>query len=614
MQSHGDSVPQVIEFPFGLQPYGLTCADDGAVYYTDSGAKRIGRIAQDGTHITRHLPSLADRPFGLAIDDGGLLWITEWSNSGQEGEPAVQLVSRIDFSSGSYESCPVSSYGTPRNITPGRGNRMWFTIGALLGSVTHDGELSIHEPSWTSPWKSFESNGLTVTPNGLIWMGVGGRESGLASFNPMTTEWHLYRLDGIHLQSLSAAPDGRIWFTSFGSKRIGWLDGDRTTVVSFDGSPFGILAASATEIWVSDFENNRLALVDPGSGEPIRYVNLATSRGEPQVLSRDPSGNLWVSLQKGSIACVSGSTGPVRVPKDDGSAGSLMEPAVLPRDLRLSLRASSARRSPELPPNPSPIRAIFSPHPSFIAPDADLELWRYIDLPKLISMLHERALFFARLDSQSDRFEGSLPSRTLDDEVASLLPISMRDRPELRQHFDTMRSSVSLFRSRALLSCWHANDHESTAMWDLYSQTNHGIAIRTTVERVRRSLDSAALPAARPRGELSGPGEDRMAYFIGAVRYLDYERDLFLPSTGLDYLTCKRKSYDYEREVRLVMLSDTPLVGGQQVACSVDELVEAVYISPTAPKWFYAVVRAVLERFQTGWDLRQSDLARDPLL
>ena len=44
-----------------------------------------------------------------------------------------------------------------------------------------------------------------------------------------------------------------------------------------------------------------------------------------------------------------------------------------------------------------------------------------------------------------------------------------------------------------------------------------------------------------------------MAYFMGLVRYLDYERDFLVPSTGLDYLTCKRSSYEHEREVRLFL-------------------------------------------------------------
>jgi hypothetical protein len=149
-------------------------------------------------------------------------------------------------------------------------------------------------------------------------------------------------------------------------------------------------------------------------------------------------------------------------------------------------------------------------------------------------------------------------------------------------------------------------------MWDLYADTNHGIAVRTTVGRLRRSIDSAE----PPRASSGAPqyGDDRVSYFMGVVRYLDYEHDLLLPNTGLDYLTCKRRSYDYEHEVRLVVLSDTPVAGGQQITCSLNELVESIYVAPNAPPWFFDAVLGVLETFETGWEPRQSDLARDPLL
>ena len=39
-------------------------------------------------------------------------------------------------------------------------------------------------------------------------------------------------------------------------------------------------------------------------------------------------------------------------------------------------------------------------------------VWRYTDVPKFVSLLAHRALYFARLDRLDDPFEGSLPRRT----------------------------------------------------------------------------------------------------------------------------------------------------------------------------------------------------------
>lgn len=49
-----------------------------------------------------------------------------------------------------------------------------------------------------------------------------------------------------------------------------------------------------------------------------------------------------------------------------------------------------------------------SDHPSFERPPAEASLWRYIDLPKYLSMLAQNALWFSRADLLGDPFEGSM--------------------------------------------------------------------------------------------------------------------------------------------------------------------------------------------------------------
>jgi hypothetical protein len=52
-------------------------------------------------------------------------------------------------------------------------------------------------------------------------------------------------------------------------------------------------------------------------------------------------------------------------------------------------------------------------HKAFIQPvDSSLYAWRYMDLPKLLSMILRRELHLTRLDRLEDKFEGTLPLRT----------------------------------------------------------------------------------------------------------------------------------------------------------------------------------------------------------
>jgi hypothetical protein len=253
-------------------------------------------------------------------------------------------------------------------------------------------------------------------------------------------------------------------------------------------------------------------------------------------------------------------------------------------------------------PDAKPVGAKIGEHPSFLAPAEDVMLWRYLDLAKFVSMLESQALFFARLDTQPDPFEGSLPQRDGTDlDFGELTPGGL-DVGRAREFVRLHRESLATFRPRALISCWHMNDYESMAMWDLYAQSGSGIGIRSSSHRLIRSLESAAgdPPTARA--------------FMGVVRYIDYNTTLVLPNTALDFLTFKRTSFAHERELRVVVLSTNPVVGGQNIACNLDSLVDEIFVSPAAPGWFRDAAQAVVDRFGLRRKVRQSDLDQDPLL
>jgi hypothetical protein len=66
-----------------------------------------------------------------------------------------------------------------------------------------------------------------------------------------------------------------------------------------------------------------------------------------------------------------------------------------------------------------------------------------------------------------------------------------------------------LFRELLNGNCWCLNEHESAALWKLFSTTNYGIAIQSTVERFARSFDYY------PKHKV----------VIGEVQYIDYAAD-----------------------------------------------------------------------------------------
>jgi hypothetical protein len=55
----------------------------------------------------------------------------------------------------------------------------------------------------------------------------------------------------------------------------------------------------------------------------------------------------------------------------------------------------------------------FKRHPTFTpTPNEDSKLWRYMNLPKFLSLLQTKSLFLCNLElmARSDLFEGTLPS------------------------------------------------------------------------------------------------------------------------------------------------------------------------------------------------------------
>lgn len=189
-------------------------------------------------------------------------------------------------------------------------------------------------------------------------------------------------------------------------------------------------------------------------------------------------------------------------------------------------------------------------HPSFVEPSSpEILLWRYMDLSKFIALLHDRALYFARSDKLGDPFEGSLPKKnreTLQEALTTQLGSSQAE-INLTALSETNKSFLTIMN----ISCWHMNEHESAAMWTLYSKSSDAICIQTTYKTL-----GSALP------------EEVMA---GLVTYVDYEVDAFDGGNIFTNL-CIKEYYmsmteNYERSLSQHFLQEAPLIY-LRISCS----------------------------------------------
>jgi hypothetical protein len=153
---------------------------------------------------------------------------------------------------------------------------------------------------------------------------------------------------------------------------------------------------------------------------------------------------------------------------------------------------------------------------------------------------------------------------------------------------------------RHLISCWHMNEHESAAMWKLYSSSNEAVCIRSTYRRLRRCLPQCV--------------------FVGEVSYIDYETGGFSLGKVFNAIMHKRLSFAHERELRAIFWEQDgtpdaqpykPQIDDSGLAMEVDlpALIERVYVSPTAAPWFADLVRAMTKKYELAFPVDQSVLA-----
>ncbi|CAE6734446.1 hypothetical protein [Candidatus Nitrotoga fabula] len=252
---------------------------------------------------------------------------------------------------------------------------------------------------------------------------------------------------------------------------------------------------------------------------------------------------------------------------------------------------------------------MYTEHPEFEPPEnEEVKVWRYMDFTKFVSLIDTQRLYFARADKFVDPFEGSLPRKNAH---ARFMPLASPDMSlgEINALLDLknqLRDITRHYKKFVAINCWHANGHESAAMWKLYLKSNEGIAIQSTYKRLRDSII-----------------DDRQVY-LGKVKYIDYENDVIRSDNMLAPYMHKRKSFEHEREIRAVVripwtttdikiTEQEPVDHGIQIRINIESLIEKIYIAPGTPKWFIDLVSAVIKRYSCTFKVVQSKLDEQPV-
>ncbi|WP_339839904.1 hypothetical protein [uncultured Flavobacterium sp.] len=229
-------------------------------------------------------------------------------------------------------------------------------------------------------------------------------------------------------------------------------------------------------------------------------------------------------------------------------------------------------------------------NPNIILPDDDtIIVWKYLDLSKFLDMLMSKRLFMSRSDKFEDQYEGTFSEPTYE-EIKKIAA----NNPKFLDYYKSHREKV-------VISSWHINEYESFAMWQIFTKNNEGLAIQSTIGRLKKSLET----------------ERKTEQHIGQVNYIDYKKEhIPFDDTFFPFLF-KRKSFQYEREVRIIsdVSSDNLKINdGLKIDVDINQLIERIYIHPKSENWYKNLVIELVEKLGFGFNIEKSDLESDILI
>lgn len=242
-------------------------------------------------------------------------------------------------------------------------------------------------------------------------------------------------------------------------------------------------------------------------------------------------------------------------------------------------------------------------------PDGDKFIWRYINFTQIISIFENNSIWFSRLDQFQDPYEGTLPEKV---EEAFQEHYTPSDEENPLREIHAILLGMGSFKYLTYANCWHINDHESAAMWELYRSVGKETAIRTTVSRLEDAVQD----------------NDQNITF-GEVRYVDYDEiEVFPILKGYAPAFHKRSSFCHENEYRAVFIDTSQAVTGdlldavtslpteadpgKAISVDVSELIESIWVSPTAPGWIEDLLNQIINTYQLDIPIRPSNIDREP--
>jgi virginiamycin B lyase len=299
----GTAAAQTItEYPIptaNSNPSGITTGPDGALWFTEQGANKIGRITTAGAVAEYLIPTANSNPGGIITGPDSALWFTEGAGKIGRITTAGTITEYPLPTSGGFSRPPVA-------ITAGPDGALWFTESSLveggaIGRITTTGAITEY------PVGSNETfYGITSGPDGALWFaafscGVGCHGGIIDRITTAGTVTQAGTASGSP-QGITAGPDGALWFTftgSFGSPnaidRITTSGVQTAYPIPSGNTPVGITAGPDGALWFTEQAASKIGRITTAG--VITEFSTPTAASQPSQIATGPDGRLWFTEQ-----------------------------------------------------------------------------------------------------------------------------------------------------------------------------------------------------------------------------------------------------------------------------------------------------------------------------
>jgi virginiamycin B lyase len=280
------------QYPISARATSIASGPDGALWFTENGAGKIGRIAVNGTVTAEYpIPTASSGPYGIAAGPDGALWFTENGSN---------KIGRIT-TGGAFTEYPIPAAASgPLYIAAGPDGALWFTEngGNKIGRITTSGIVS----EYPIPTASSAPRGIAAGGDGALWFveSAGDNIGRITTAGAVTAEYPI-PTKGSYPEAIVAGPDGALWFTENFGNKIGRITTAGNTSEFGALYPSGIAAGPDGAMWFTTnyMHTCQVGRITTGGNSSYYWVAAANKGGG---ITAGPDGAIWFTDQANAEA------------------------------------------------------------------------------------------------------------------------------------------------------------------------------------------------------------------------------------------------------------------------------------------------------------------------